>query len=1408
MAMRDDSALLYRSGTATATHEVPYDPVDAIAPDRYEIIRELGHGAFGTVYEVHDRKRGARVALKLLEMRDPEAVVRFKREFRAVAGLSHPNLVTRYELNAANDQWLLTMELVDGVDFVTDVRRRARGELDERQSDRSDSNDSNDLSDADGEPVRGDSDSDSDDQSDGDRDASSNDNDSSDDDASGDSSNDDASGDSSDDASGASDSSHATASNSSNDDASGASASDDDADNGDRARRRRAPGGGYAHIRYITRQLASALTTLHQAGIVHCDLKPSNVLVTATGRVVVLDFGMVTEVETAAHAEPTRLGTPAYMSPEQSTGDPLTPASDWYAVGVMLYEALTGALPYDGHPMQILAAKQERSPPRPVAELCPDVPEELAELCMSLLAIDPHQRPTGLSVLRRLARSRPSSSQSSRRRTTQHQYSDDAPAQLVFGREGEIAQLHRAFERSQTGTARAVFITGRSGIGKSALVERFLRELEVAAGYSGEILVLRGACYARELVPYKGLDSLIDDFAHLTAGLSEELLTAVTPTDVRALSRVFPVLSRLHEYAPPSPLPTVHGDPNEIRRRAFNALRVLIMRLSTAVPTVLVIDDLHWMDTDTMSWLCHVLGPPSAPPLLFIGTCDEQQQALLAPMRERLQRAPVGMPTVEISDLSLAPLSRESARSAAALLLDRNPRFAGKARAEALADQLAEASEGHPFLLVQLAGYAEPSAESPELPVAPDRSLARSAGADSAASALSRTINQMLDGLSESARRLLEVVAIAGRPVPQSAAADAAGLDGHALDEISPLTAARLVRLIEDPDQAGDHWVDTYLDCIRQTVLDELSPDRLARHHRRLARALLRVGAPAEWLHAHFLGAGEQLRAAQFAQEAGDQAAAAFAFERAAERYLTAAGLGLDSWRLHEKLGDALARGGRGAEAAEAYLAALAAEPSETRVPELRRRAAEQLLRVGHLEEGLEVLRTVLAEVDLRLARTRWGALISVTFRRLWLRLRGLRFQARDAAACDPRALLELDICWSTSLLLGTVDAVHGADFHSRHLQKALALGEPRRVARALASEVIYTAAPGHRNRQRARALVARASRMAARIGDPYLSAYAQMSEGIAVVLSEYDWPRACEILERADEAFRARCAGVDWERNTTMIFIMNGLYWMGAFGEIATRHPVLLESAKKRGDRYAQSALESASVTSVLLSADQPDALYDTVATALDQGAKDSPMMAWYACMSQSDADIYRRRGRVSLARILKRWFTWVGSFVFRVQLSRITSYHVRARSALDAAAQSGGLKRRLWQALVVHDARRLAAQGPRWTHALADCLRAGVAAQRGHIERACSHLDAAQEAFDDSHCYLMAHAARYVRARLAPDDQHSARALAAARRYMTEERIQAPERMVAWLVPGVLDLDEPFAPEPDPSERAADRR
>ena len=152
-------------------------------------------------------------------------------------------------------------------------------------------------------------------------------------------------------------------------------------------------------------EIASALAHAHKRGVVHRDIKPANVLVDAdSGRSLVTDFGIARTADaTSLTATGMMLGTPAYLSPEQVTGEPVDHRVDLYALGVMTYEMLAGRLPFEGPTPQAAMMKRLAGPPEPLATVRADVPPHVADAVARMLDPDPAARPdTAMEVIRAL----------------------------------------------------------------------------------------------------------------------------------------------------------------------------------------------------------------------------------------------------------------------------------------------------------------------------------------------------------------------------------------------------------------------------------------------------------------------------------------------------------------------------------------------------------------------------------------------------------------------------------------------------------------------------------------------------------------------------------------------------------------------------------------------------------------------------------------------------------------------------------------------------------------------------------------------------------------------------------------------------------------------------------------------
>ncbi|EYF00905.1 serine/threonine-protein kinase [Chondromyces apiculatus] len=158
--------------------------------------------------------------------------------------------------------------------------------------------------------------------------------------------------------------------------------------------------------------LLETLARIHGAGVIHRDLKPGNILVSADGRPTVLDFGL-SYVESPVHArealtlEGDVLGTPAYLAPEQIVGDPVTPRTDLYAFGVMLYGALAGRLPHEAKDWMGLMRARMTQRPKPLQQLAAEVPGAVAEVAQRLLEVEPEARPRSAAEVLAMLRGQP-----------------------------------------------------------------------------------------------------------------------------------------------------------------------------------------------------------------------------------------------------------------------------------------------------------------------------------------------------------------------------------------------------------------------------------------------------------------------------------------------------------------------------------------------------------------------------------------------------------------------------------------------------------------------------------------------------------------------------------------------------------------------------------------------------------------------------------------------------------------------------------------------------------------------------------------------------------------------------------------------------------------------------------------
>ena len=1156
----------------------------ADAPDRFALLRRLGGGNMGVVYEADDRATGSRIALKTLAHGDARFLTNLKREFRLVQSVIHPNLVRLGGLFQGADTWFFTMELLARTSYLTWVS--------------------------------------------GDRDC-------------------------------------VTAT----EPPAGSTTAPSLRSAVATTPVRPADRAVLDRLQHTLPQLGSALMVLHAEGLVHRDIKPSNVLVTTEGRVVVLDFGLARAAVDEPHGW-TLAGTPAYMAPEQAADGTVTAAADCYAIGVMLYQVLTGRLPFVGAFTDLIHRKRTWPPVAPRL-LAPGVPAELEALCLRLLAPEPEARPSAAELA-----AWPHAS------TTRASHPANVPAAAVFvGRARELGQIRAAFNKTAGVRPTVVVVDGESGIGKTALLREATRR------FAGEgSLVLRGRCFEREVTAYAGVDMIMDALVGHLRRLDERA-GYFAPRHVAALRQIFPTLAAIPAFVEPE-APSPAGRGHEMRLRAAGAFHELSARVATRYPIVLAIDDAQWLTEASLVLLRSLLCADDPVPLVLLLAARGPDLGLLAPWLAAL--------ACPVSRVSLGPLSpAESLELLRHHLAEHD---------DADLETMAHDSAGHPYLLRELALATD------------DRTAWGQPRVDD-------VLRDRAARLTPPERTVLDLVCAATAPIGQRVVGAAAGIG---LGDLAAITAT-LVRqrwaVVTPGDHDGSIWpVHDRVRVALRAALDKPARRALAR---RLAEALEAIaGHEVEALALQWSLAGDFPRAARFARLAGDRAMEKLAFERAADLYdLAMRGISRDVERaaVLTAMADALAAAGRGSDAAVAYLHA-AHVVGGPAADDLVLRAADQLIRSGQVTEGKQLLARVLGRLGIRLPASPASAVRMVLGRRLALYLRG---RAPRALSDDKRRIVvrRIDACWLVGDMLAVLDPLRAVALHTQGLLLALDAGEPYRLARSLCTEAALLAQPGRSKLRAALARLAVAERLSRQVGSPQLEGYVALGKGL-VQLQTGGFDDAQRYLDHAEATFE-RCPGAYWEIGFARDFALWTLAYRGRLPELIQRVTAAVALCTARGDRLGAFKLMAGPTRVVLLARDEPHELLEACEMApLGLAPDEYSSLAFCALFSRVNALLYLGRAADALAMLEAARPAIRTAHILYSQFHRVQLAYLRGRAALARASECPAAEHAPLVAMTRASVRALRRERVAGATALAQALEVSLLLLTTSRERAMAGL------------------------------------------------------------------------------------
>jgi len=772
---------------------------------------------------------------------------------------------------------------------------------------------------------------------------------------------------------------------------------------------------------------------------------------------------------------------------------------------------------------------------------------------------------------------------------------------------------------------------------------------------------------------------------------------------------------------------------------------------------VLFVDDAQWGDIDSALLLLELLRGPDAPPMLLLMTYRDNEEKTSPFLTELRTKWPEG---ADVRDVAIGPLDQTGALHLALTLLEGSDEMTQR-----IARAVARESRGSPFLIEEL--------------VRGNRGVASATGATLAIITLDDMIAQRMSRLSDEGRRLVEVVAVGGRPIPVAIASNASGLMGRADDLVAVLSSQRFTRTgLRD----GREVVEMAHDRIRETVVHLLTDGAMREHHRQLAGAFGSMpGADDETIALHWSGAGDEAQASRYAERAAESAAQKLAFDHAAN-LLRVALRGAEAQRvraLRVRLAEVLALAGRATDSARVYLEA-ADRAAETERVEYQRAAAGLLLSAGHIDEGERILRRVLAAVGMSVPRSPLAAVFWLVVYRIWIVSRGLRIKERAPAEISPEARLRIDVLCTVSEAFAVVNLILAACMQARHFIEAVRYGDRYQVVRALSIEAAQIAARGQPESRRERALVQLGRELAEREGTVEARAYLEGAWGIGLFMRGL-WKAA-----RAGFLARESAGVLPSSAAQNRLFLARTYYFTGQLRECTRREAILYAEARDRGDLYTTVNMRTSTGLRRWLVVDDPVRARRELAEALAQWSQKGFLVQhWQAMVYGCDIHLYTGDGVAADAWFSQDLRALKKSQLLRSGWIRIVTLFTRGRVAIASLESSSAPVR----AARLREAWRCASALRReynpWAATLAALTEAAASQAEGDGKRAIRALREGIERAEATDTIMYAHPARYRLGELLGDDE-GRELVRVASEALSGEGIRDPARWTAVALPG----------------------
>jgi tetratricopeptide (TPR) repeat protein len=572
----------------------------------------------------------------------------------------------------------------------------------------------------------------------------------------------------------------------------------------------------------IARSVCKGLEFAHDRGIIHRDIKPGNVWMSADGTAKVGDFGLAVAVDRSRLTQVGMMvGTVSYMPPEQAMGGEVTARADLYSLGAMLYEMVTGRPPFVGDDSVAIIGQHINAPPISPSWHRADLPPSLETLIMQLLEKDPQKRPASAKVVLDALESI-GKGQAEKTPTKESSAPAENPLyrRVFVGREQELKQLQAAFDGAVSGQGALWMVLGEPGIGKTALCEQLATYVTLRGGKT-----LVGHCYEEGSLSLPYL-AFVEAMRSYVLDREAEALRKDLGSGATDVARI---VSEIREKLDVHPGEA--DSPEEDRYRLMQGVTSFLTNSAVVQPMLVVLEDLHDADRGTLEMLQYVSKNIARTRLLIVATYRDvdvdRNHPLSAALAELRRSSSFGR--VLLRGLN----ADEVSRMLKSIAHDEIP--------WGLAQAIHAQTEGNPLFVQEVIRY-----------LTEEKLLIRAGGRMIATGStplemnipegLRDVIGKRLTRLSENCNRLLSIAAVIGREFRLDVLQKVAGLTDD--DLFAAIEEAKRIAIIEERSSLGTVVVYRFAHAyFRTTLYEENIAPRRIRLHLQVARMLEEIHA-------------------------------------------------------------------------------------------------------------------------------------------------------------------------------------------------------------------------------------------------------------------------------------------------------------------------------------------------------------------------------------------------------------------------------------------------------------------------------------------------------------------------------------------------------------------------------------